>query len=182
MYYNLSYLLILFIFVSAIYTILSINPVHSILFLILTFINSSFLLMFLGMDFLGLSLIIIYVGAVAILFLFIVMLINFKELDSSENIIKFLPLGFLIFLNVYMNFFINFSALSNNKLALILNNWTIVSNKLIIEKIGIFLYAENFLSFILISFILLIAIVIVIYLANLKTKVKNQDLFNQIQF
>ena len=183
MAYNLIYLFLSFIFVTSIYTILVLNPIHSILFLILTFINSAMLLIILGLDFLGLSIIIIYVGAVAILFLFIIMLMNQKELDSTENVFKYLPFGFIILYNFYINFFIKIDALQNlnfSKLAFI--DWTVISNYIIIKKIGLLIYTDNFIGFFLIGLILLVSILIVIFLGNLKTKMKNQDLFNQIQF
>ena len=180
--YNLTYLLLLFISVTSIYTVLSVNPIHSILSLIVTFVNSAFLLIILGLDFIGLSLIIIYVGAVAILFLFIIMLISFKELDITENIFKYLTFGFLMCYNLYLNFFSNLGFINNSFLSnMEYNDWSLISNKLIIEKIGTYLYTENFINFFLVGIVLLISIFIVIYLANVKTKVKNQDLFNQIQ-
>lgn len=183
MIFNCYYILLLFIIVSCVFTILSTNPVRSILFLILTFTNSSFLLILLGLDFLGLSLIVIYVGAVAILFLFIIMLINIKEVEFSENIIKYIPLGCLLIYNIYLNQAFDSSFTNTLKTSnLWVHDWSVLSNPIIIKKIGLFLYTENFISFLLIGIVLLISILIVIFLGNLKTKVKNQDLFNQIQF
>ena len=113
---GLVYILLLFIFVTSIFTVLSINPIRSILFLIITFINSAFLLIILGLDFLGLSLIIIYIGAVAILFLFIIMLISFKEVEYTENILRYLPFGSLILYNLYINFYKNIGILKDNSI------------------------------------------------------------------
>jgi len=180
MYCGLVYILLLFIFVTSIFTVLSVNPIHSILFLIATFINSALLLIILGLDFLGLSLIIIYIGAVAILFLFIIMLISFKEVEFTENIFRYLPFGLLILYNLYINFYKNIQTFKENRININYNDWTVISNNIVIKKIGAIMYTEHMVSFILIGVILLVSILIVIYLSNIKSKVKNQDLFNQI--
>ena len=82
--------------------VLSINPVHSVLWLILTFFGSSGLFILLGAEFLALILMIVYVGAVAVLFMFVVMMlnINFKEIKS--NLTKYLPLGILVGLVLFV--------------------------------------------------------------------------------
>ena len=69
---------------SALFVVLSRNPVHSVLWLILTFFGASGLFILLGAEFLALILMIVYVGAVAVLFMFVVMMlnINFKEIKS----------------------------------------------------------------------------------------------------
>lgn len=180
MHNNLTLVLIMLISASSFGTVLSLNPIHSVLFLIVTFVNSSFLMIILGLDFLGLSLIIIYIGAVAILFLFIIMLISFKELEFSENIFRYSPFGFIVFFNIYINFYPYFQTTKSSILNNNFQDWTSISNGILIRKIGEILYSEHFLSFYIIGNILLLSIFIVIYLGNLKTKVKNQDLFNQI--
>jgi NADH-quinone oxidoreductase subunit J len=74
---------------SALFVLLSENSVHSILFLVLTFLNAAVICFIFGADFLGLLLIIIYVGAIAVLFLFVVMMLNVKT--QYLGILKFLP-------------------------------------------------------------------------------------------
>jgi len=81
---------------SAILVISSRNPVHSVLFLILAFFNAAGLFVLLGAEFLAMILVVVYVGAVAVLFLFVVMMldINFTELRSG--VLQYLPIGALI--------------------------------------------------------------------------------------
>jgi NADH-quinone oxidoreductase subunit J len=70
------------------------NPVHSILFLILVFLNTAILLLSLGIDFLAIFIIIVYVGAIAILFLFVVMMLNIKLSDFDFHLLRYLPISF----------------------------------------------------------------------------------------
>jgi NADH-quinone oxidoreductase subunit J len=72
------------------------NPVHSVLFLILAFFNSAGLCILLGAEFLGLILVIVYVGAVAVLFLFVVMMLDISFGDLRKGAMQYVPLGLLI--------------------------------------------------------------------------------------
>src|ERR1700728_490017 len=85
---------------SAIMVVFSKNPVHSVLFLILSFFNAAGLFVLLGAEFVAMILVIVYVGAVAVLFLFVVMMldINFRELRHGIN--TYLPFG--IFMGVIL--------------------------------------------------------------------------------
>jgi len=65
------------------------NPIESVLFLILVFCSSSFILFIINSEFLGLIFVIIYVGAIAVLFLFIIMLLNIKEKDVSTSVVDY---------------------------------------------------------------------------------------------
>jgi NADH-ubiquinone oxidoreductase chain 6 len=84
-----------------IFTIISVNPIVSVLFLIGLFVNISVLLILIGYNFIGLSYILVYVGAVSILFLFILMLINIRisEINSETN--NYIPLAILIVILFY---------------------------------------------------------------------------------
>jgi len=82
--------------VSAIIVIQSKNPVHSVLFLIFVFCNTAGLLLLLGLDFFAMIFLVVYVGAIAVLFLFVVMMLNIKLAEISENILRYLPIGGLI--------------------------------------------------------------------------------------
>jgi NADH-quinone oxidoreductase subunit J len=83
---------------SSVMVVASSNPVHSVFFLILVFCFASFLLLRLTVDFLSIIFIVVYVGAVAVLFLFVVMMLNVKLTELSESIVRYVPLG--IFLGV----------------------------------------------------------------------------------
>ena len=82
--------------VSAFAVIWARNPVHSVLFLILAFVNAAGLFLLLGAEFLAMILIVVYVGAVAVLFLFIVMLLDVDFARMKEGFVQYLPQGLLI--------------------------------------------------------------------------------------
>src|SRR6476469_539675 len=85
---------------SAVMVIVSRNPVHSVLFLILAFVNASGLFLLMGAEFLGMILIVVYVGAVAVLFLFVVMLLDVDFAELRQGFVRYLPIGGLIALCV----------------------------------------------------------------------------------
>jgi NADH-quinone oxidoreductase subunit J len=78
---------------SAFMVVASKNPVHSVLFLILAFVNASGLFILLGAEFLALILIIVYVGAVLVLFLFVVMMLDVDFAELREGFLQYLPIG-----------------------------------------------------------------------------------------
>jgi NADH-quinone oxidoreductase subunit J len=86
--------------VSALAVILARNPVHSVLFLILAFVNAAGLFLLMGAEFLGMILIVVYVGAVAVLFLFVVMLLDVDFAELKQGFVRYLPIGALIALLV----------------------------------------------------------------------------------
>ncbi len=81
---------------SAIMVISARNPVHSVLFLILSFFNSAGLFVLLGAEFLAMILIVVYVGAVAVLFLFVVMMLDINLVRLREGFLQYLPIGGVI--------------------------------------------------------------------------------------
>ena len=81
---------------SAVMVISVRNPVHSVLFLILTFFNAAGLFVLLGAEFLAMILVIVYVGAVAVLFLFVVMMLDIDFVELRQGFLNYLPMGALI--------------------------------------------------------------------------------------
>jgi NADH-quinone oxidoreductase subunit J len=81
---------------SALMVIASRNPVHSVLFLILTFVNAAGLFMLAGAEFLALILIVVYVGAVAVLFLFVVMMLDVDFASMRQGMLQYAPVGVVI--------------------------------------------------------------------------------------
>jgi len=81
---------------AALMVIASRNPVHSVLFLILAFFNAAALFILLGAEFLALILLIVYVGAVAVLFLFVVMMLDIDFVEMKHGALQYLPLGLLV--------------------------------------------------------------------------------------
>jgi NADH-ubiquinone oxidoreductase chain 6 len=175
--------------VSGIMVIRAKNPVHSVLFLILVFCNSSALLVLLGLDFFAMILLVVYVGAIAVLFLFVVMMLNIKIAEIHENALRYLPVGgiigliflleiFLIVDNDYLPLFesANFSTnlLTYTTYARKIQSWTNI------ESVGNLLYTTYFILFLVSSLILLVAMIGAIVLTMHKTAlVKRQDVFQQ---
>jgi len=81
---------------SGVMVIGSRNPVHSVLFLILAFVNAAGLFVLLGAEFLGMILIVVYVGAVAVLFLFVVMMLDVDFVELRQGFLNYLPVGALV--------------------------------------------------------------------------------------
>ena len=90
---NLFYILSGIALISSIMVISARNPVHSVLFLILAFFNAAGLLILMEMEFLSLIFIVVYVGAIAVLFLFVVMMLNVKISEVEDEVLQYLPVG-----------------------------------------------------------------------------------------
>ena len=123
------------ILLSSIFSITSKNPVISVIFLISTFVQAAGYLILIGINYIGISYIVIYVGAIAVLFLFVIMMINIKLtdiLDTGYNYTKNLPLAILI---VTLFIFLIFQTLpfSFNNIALPFNflggEYSLISNQ-----------------------------------------------------
>ena len=85
---------------SALAVISARNPVHSVLFLILAFVSAAGLFLLMGAEFLGMILVVVYVGAVAVLFLFVVLLLDVDFAELKQGFVRYLPIGALIALFV----------------------------------------------------------------------------------
>src|SRR5690606_5868164 len=81
---------------SAFMVIAARNPVHSVLFLILAFFNSAALFVLLGAEFIAMILVVVYVGAVAVLFLFVVMMLDINFAELRQGFLQYLPIGALV--------------------------------------------------------------------------------------
>ena len=155
------YLFSAILLLSSLMVISTKNPVHSVLFLILAFLNAAGIFVILHAEFLAMILIIVYVGAVAVLFLFVVMMLDFKTSLEKDNILQYMPIGLLIGLVFITELVI---VLINTRLDL--SNIQILSNPLDnfsdqsnTEAIGSILYTNYVLYFQLSGVILLVAMV-----------------------
>ena len=90
------YLFATVVVLSAVLTIAARNPVHSVLWLILAFFNAAGLMLILGAEFIAMLLVIVYVGAVAVLFLFVVMMLDIDFAEARQGFTRYLPFGLLI--------------------------------------------------------------------------------------
>ena len=167
--------------VSSIMVISLANAVHSVLFLILVFCNVAALLLLSGAEFLAFMLLIVYVGAIAVLFLFVVMMLNVRSSTYKANIWSNLPVSLFIFTAIFMQFIctvnLNFEfieTISND--TLLWNNWIVENNNTSnIEVVGGVLYTKFSFIFLTSGFILLIAMIGAIVLTmHQRSDVKKQ--------
>ena len=94
---GLAFYLFAFIAIaSGVMVISARNPVHSVLFLILAFFNSAGLFVLLGAEFLAMILVVVYVGAVAVLFMFVVMMLDINFVEMRQGFLQYLPIGALV--------------------------------------------------------------------------------------
>ena len=166
---------------SAFMVIAAKNPVHSVLYLILAFVNAAGLFVMLGAEFLAMILIVVYVGAVAVLFLFVVMMLDVDFAELKQGALQYLPVGLLI------------GGIFLAELLLVVGAWAIgpgvpqaiaspiaakVPN---IEAIGLVLYTRYVFFFEAAGMILLIAMVgaIVLTLQH-RVRVRRQNVAEQV--
>ena len=92
----LFYVLAIVCVASAVMVVSAKNPVHSVLFLILAFFNAAGLFVLIGAEFLAMVLVVVYVGAVAVLFMFVVMMLDINFVQMREGFLQYLPIGALV--------------------------------------------------------------------------------------
>ena len=156
------------------------NPVNSVLYLILAFVNAAGLFVMMGAEFLAMILIVVYVGAVAVLFLFVVMMLDVDFAELKQGVLQYLPIGMLI------------GGIFLAELLFVVGTWVIgpgvpqaimapipanISNT---EAIGLVLYTRYVYFFQISGMILLVAMIgaIVLTLRH-KERVKRQDIATQ---
>jgi NADH-quinone oxidoreductase subunit J len=162
---------------SAVMVIVSRNPVHSVLFLILAFVNAAGLFVLMGAEFLAMILVVVYVGAVAVLFLFVIMMLDVDFTELREGFIEYLPVGiviggiFLFELLLTVGFWVINPGVAKSITAAIPAN---VSNT---EALGLVLYTRYIHYFQIAGMVLLVAMIgaIVLTLRH-KVNVKRQDI------
>ena len=159
--------------------ILAKNPVHSVLFLILAFVNAAGLFLLMGAEFLGFMLIVVYVGAVAVLFLFVVMLLDVDFAELKQGFVQYLPIAGLIALCVAGE--LGYAAVQwtrSSTAAAAATPAGTISNT---AALGRVLYTHYFFFFQAAGFILLTAMIgaIVLTLRH-KVGVKRQNISDQV--
>jgi len=162
------------------FTVVSRNPVHSVLWLILAFLSAAGLFVLLGAEFVAMLLIIVYVGAVAVLFLFVVMMLDVDFAELKAEMAKYLPLGLLIGVIVLMQLMFalgvwDYSSGYEDRVAAAIGSGTNTA------ELGAIIYDEYILIFQLSGLILLVAMIgaIVLTLRH-RTDVKRQDVVAQM--
>ena len=185
MFLGICFYLIAFVTVlAASMVVFSRNPVHSVLWLIFVFLNSAALFIILGAEFLAMILIIVYVGAVAVLFLFVVMMLDINFVKLREGFLQYLPFGTLLGLVLLIELIMIFLSGKLINISLIEYNSLPAFNKIENTKeIGSILYTKYFYLFQISGLILLVAMIgsIVLTLRQ-RTGVKKQIINKQIDF
>ena len=162
-------------------TVISRNPVHSVLWLILAFLSSAGLFVLLGAEFLAMLLIIVYVGAVAVLFLFVVMMLDVDFSILKAEMAGYLPIALLIGVVLVMQLGMAFGVWSYADTALGAREVLADSEHHNTKALGLILYDRYFILFQLSGLILLVAMIgaIVLTLRHRKN-VKRQNILSQI--
>ena len=164
-----------FLIVTCISVIFSKNPVNSVLFLVLAFLNSTFLFILIGAEFVGIILAIVYIGAVAILFLFVVMMLDIQMTTLMFNIKRYIPLA-LLFAGVILAEIIYLTVFKSSKS----NLSEIVRSSNNTEEIGNVLYTKYFIDFQLSGIVLLLAMIGAIVLTHVyRPSIKRQNIDKQ---
>ena len=167
---------------SAFMVIATKNTVYSVFSLILVFVTISILFIMIGAEFLGMIMLIVYVGAVAVLFLFVVMMLNVNEDKSEKYTKKNISVGTIVGLVVFLELLVVIGGWKYKNDFVSLNAFNSNQNLTNTHQLGGVLYTEYIHLFQISGMILLIAMIGAIVLTfNKKENVKRQSYFKQIQ-
>ncbi|MAK97817.1 MAG: NADH:ubiquinone oxidoreductase subunit J [Erythrobacteraceae bacterium] len=179
------YLFATMVIASGVLTIMSRNPVHSVLWLILAFFNAAGLMVLLGAEFIAMLLVVVYVGAVAVLFLFVVMMLDVDMAELRAGFIKNFPLGIAIALILLAELVLGIGALQAGALELGTATGENAPNLAVsnITNIGALLYSKYIFVFEAAGLILLVAMIgaIVLTHRDLKTTRGHQNITKQVR-
>jgi NADH-quinone oxidoreductase subunit J len=179
-FYIFSSVLIL----SALIVISSRNPIYSVLFLILAFFNSAALFLLSNAEFLAMLLVIVYVGAVALLFLFVIMMLNIEFKSKSILKTKYLITGLVVAIILFVEILLVVNSIdisiSANELVDI-SKTHMMTNETNTAQIGKILYTDFFLHFQLAGLVLLVGMIGSVVLAHRhKEDLKRQNITKQV--
>ncbi|PSL21849.1 NADH-quinone oxidoreductase subunit J [Shimia abyssi] len=175
------YLFAICVIAGGLFTVISRNPVHSVLWLILAFLSSAGLFVLLGAEFVAMLLIIVYVGAVAVLFLFVVMMLDVDFAELRGSMAQYMPLALLIGVILLMQLGLAFGVWETSEQAEALRAAVTPTDLQNTAALGVILYDDYFLLFQLAGLILLVAMVgaIVLTLRHRKD-IKRQNVLEQM--
>jgi len=162
------YLFAALVIASGAMTIMARNPVHSVLWLILAFFNAAGLMVLVGAEFIAMLLVIVYVGAVAVLFLFVVMMLNIDFAELRAGFMKNAPLGLVIALILLLELVLGVGAYRAGALELgtAAGDAAPLAGESNIENIGVLLYSRYLFLFETAGIILLVAMIGAIVLTH----------------
>jgi NADH-quinone oxidoreductase subunit J len=169
------------IILSALMVIAARNPVHSVLFLILAFFNAAALFVLLGAEFLAMILVVVYVGAVAVLFLFVVMMLDIDFVALRSGFMRYLPLGTVLGLVLFAEFLVALGAWTFADGAPAVRAVPLPDGVSNTEALGRILYTDYIFYFQTAGVILLVAMIGAIVLTlRRRPGVKRQSVSRQI--
>jgi NADH:ubiquinone oxidoreductase subunit 6 (subunit J) len=171
-----------------------VNPINSVLFLISIFFAVSIIFILVGIDFFGFIFLIIYVGAIAVLFLFIVMMLNIQKIETDK--FTYLTVGIFILIILFFEIFLSFSynyllLFDSNKIFSSVENVRFTYNLfflrsdehyryLMVESLGIMLFEYYPIQLLFSGLNLLVAMIGSIYLTNFKRGFSTKKQYNQL--
>ncbi len=170
--------------IGALNVILQRNPVHSVLWLILTFFNSAALFVLLGAEFIAMVLVVVYVGAVAVLFLFVVMMLDINITIMREGFLKYLPIASIILLIFLIELITVFIGAYSGEDLFVLTREPIPDPLLVTntESIGNILYTDYIYLFQSAGIVLLVAMIGAIVLTHRhRPGMKRQNISKQVE-
>ncbi|WP_370230364.1 NADH-quinone oxidoreductase subunit J [Cognatishimia sp.] len=175
------YLFAISVVAGGLFTVISKNPVHSVLWLILSFLSSAGLFVLLGAEFVAMLLIIVYVGAVAVLFLFVVMMLDVDFAELKAGMAQYLPIALLIGVVLLMQFGLAFGAWTEAENAQALREAVTPEGVTNTAALGLLIYDQYFMLFQLAGLILLVAMIgaIVLTLRH-RRDIKRQNVLEQM--
>ncbi|MBB5709066.1 NADH-quinone oxidoreductase subunit J [Sphingomonas xinjiangensis] len=175
------YLFAIVVCLSGALTILSRNPVHSVLWLILAFFNAAGLMVLAGAEFIAMLLVIVYVGAVAVLFLFVVMMLDIDFAELRSGVMKYAAVGLALAIALVAEIIIAIGAWSAGGLEMSRRAAPIASDVPNIEAIGRLLYTRYLFIFEGAGLVLLVAMIGAIVLTyRQRSDVRPQNVSHQI--
>ncbi|WP_029934380.1 NADH-quinone oxidoreductase subunit J [Sphingomonas sp. UNC305MFCol5.2] len=175
------YLFAIVVIASGAMTILSRNPVHSVLWLILAFFNAAGLMVLAGAEFIAMLLVIVYVGAVAVLFLFVVMMLNIDFAELRAGVMRYAAIGLLLAVALVAEIIVAIGAYSAGGLQLGRRIAPIDAGMPNIEAIGQLLYTRYLFVFEGAGLVLLVAMIGAIVLTyRQRSDVRPQNINRQI--
>ena len=186
LFYFFSILLLL----SSLMIITVQNSIYCVLFLVLSFVSASSLLCLLEIEFIALIFIIIYVGAIAVLFLFVVMMLDIKTINLTKDSLKYFPfgsfVGIVFIVEILLVLFKTFQSSPYIKGELFFNEYTNWFEKIDIltdlQIMGQLIYTHYVLQFLIAGFILLLSVIgaVILTIKTTTKQEKTQSMFKQL--
>jgi NADH-quinone oxidoreductase subunit J len=169
--------------ISGILVVANRNPVYSVLFLILTFFNAAGLFVLLGAEFLAMMLVVVYVGAVAVLFLFVVMMLDINFVALRQGFVRYLPIGAIVGVILVVELFFIFGGwLAPGAATTLVDPTPALEQASNTQALGQLLYTKYFYLFQAAGMILLVSMIGAIVLTHReRVGVKRQRIATQLE-